>query len=319
MYHPQLHLEIPKVPFACIAIDTIGKLPITSSGNKYALTCIYLLTSYMIAVPILDKTTESIVEAYLSGILSRTGASMVCLSDNGSELKNSQMNIVVKQLGIKCIFSNPYRHQGNYHIKNVHNFLKRTLTKFLSSWDAEWDKILSFASYGFNSTPTADDLESPFFLIHGRDPLEGHARLLGSGNIRYMGYDKGLILFAELCKLWLSLAKSLQENRLLKTETLEWNKHFKSHNFKVGQLIAVKNHLRNTFNTRFISDYRIIKIINEHTFLIESPDGKTRKININDTKPVSAITAMNNTLQEFRQSMLKKEHTHPYVLHSSST
>ena len=27
--HPQLHLEIPKVPFACIAIDTVGKLPTT--------------------------------------------------------------------------------------------------------------------------------------------------------------------------------------------------------------------------------------------------------------------------------------------------
>ena len=38
--HPQLHLEIPNIPFACIAIDTIGKLPTTSSGNKYALTCI---------------------------------------------------------------------------------------------------------------------------------------------------------------------------------------------------------------------------------------------------------------------------------------
>ena len=44
------------------------------------------------------------VEAYLSGILSRTGASMVCLSDNGSELENSQMNAVLKQLGIKHIF-----------------------------------------------------------------------------------------------------------------------------------------------------------------------------------------------------------------------
>ena len=41
-----------------------------------------------------DKTAESIVEAYLSGILSRAGASMVCLSNNGSELKNSQMNTV---------------------------------------------------------------------------------------------------------------------------------------------------------------------------------------------------------------------------------
>ena len=105
--------------------------------------------------------------------------------------------------------------------QNLHNFLKRTLTKFLSSSDAKWDKILPFACYCFNSMPTADDLESPFFLIHGRDPLEGHAGLLGSGNIRYISDNKGLILFAKLHKLWLSHAKSLQENRLLKSETLE--------------------------------------------------------------------------------------------------
>ena len=106
-HHLQLHLEIPKIPFACIAINTVGKLPVTTSGNRYALTCIDLLTSYVIAVPMLDKTAVSIVEAYLSGILSRTGASMVCLSDNGSELKNSQMNKILKQLGIKHIFFQP--------------------------------------------------------------------------------------------------------------------------------------------------------------------------------------------------------------------
>ena len=215
-------------------------------------------------------------------------------------LKNSQMNTVLKLLGIKHIFSNPYKPQGNSRIKNVHNLLKRTLTKFLSSSDAKWNKILPFACYCFNLTPTADDLESHFFSIHGRDPLEGCAGLLGSGNIRYMGDDKGLILFAELHILWLSHTKSLQENRLLKTETVERNKHFKSHDFKLGQLIAVKNHLRNTFETRFISDYRILKIINECTLLIESPDRKTRKININDAKLVSAITAADNALQEFR-------------------
>ena len=129
----QLHLEIPKVPFACIAIDTIGKLPTTSSGNRYTLTCIDLLTSYIIAVPMLDKTADSVVEAYLSGILSRAGASMVCLLDNGSELKNSQTNTILKQLGIKCTYIQIIiRPQGNLRIENVHNFLKRTLTKFLS-------------------------------------------------------------------------------------------------------------------------------------------------------------------------------------------
>ena len=93
--HPQQNLEIPKVPFACIAIDTIGKLPTTTSGNRYALICIDLLMSYVIAVPMLNKTAESVVEAYLSGILSRRGVSMVCLSDNGSELKSNQMNKVL--------------------------------------------------------------------------------------------------------------------------------------------------------------------------------------------------------------------------------
>ena len=73
--HPQLHLEIPRILFACIAINAIDKLPTTSSGNKDALTCINMLTSYVIAVPMLDKTTDLVVEAYLSGILSRTGAS----------------------------------------------------------------------------------------------------------------------------------------------------------------------------------------------------------------------------------------------------
>ena len=213
---PQLHLEVPKVPFTCIAIDTIGKLPTTSSGNRYALTCIDLLTSYVIAVPISNKTAKSVVEAYLSGILSRARVSMVCLSDNGSELKNSQMNTVLKQLGIKHIYSNHYRPQGNSRIENVHNFLKRTVTKFLYSLYAEWDKVLPFVCYCFNSTPTSDDLESPFFLIHGRDPLEGHAGLCCSGDTRYMGNEKGLILFAELRKLWLTHAKNLQEHRLLK-------------------------------------------------------------------------------------------------------
>ena len=160
-HHPQLHSEIPKVPFACIAIDTIGKLSTTSSGKKYTLTCIGLLNSY-IALSFPNKTAESVVEAYLSGILSRTGASMVCLSNNGSELKNSQMNTVLKQLDIKCIFSNPYRPQGNCHIENVQNFFKRMLTKFLSSADAEWDTILTH----FPATVSTQPLQLMIWKAH---------------------------------------------------------------------------------------------------------------------------------------------------------
>ena len=121
-----------------------------------------------------------------------------------------------------------------------------------------------------------------------------------------MGDEKGLILFTELRS---THAKNVQENRLLKTNTLECNKNFKSHHFKVGQLIAVKNHLKGMLDPKFISDYRILDIIYESTLLIQSPDGKTQKFNINDVKPVSAISAADNALQDFKQSMLKKEYS----------
>ena len=61
-------------------------------------------------------------------------------------------------------------------------------------------------------------------------------------------------------------------------------------------------------------DYRILKIVNEQSLLIESPDGKTCQIKINDAKPVSATTTTDNALQDFKQSAMKKEHTHLYML-----
>ena len=70
--------------------------------------------------------------------------------------------------------------------------------------------------------------------------------------------------------------------------------------FNVGQLVAVKNLLQNTFETKFVSDYRILKIVNECTLLIESPDGKTCQIDINNAKPVSAADATDNTSHKFK-------------------
>ena len=133
-----------------------------------------------------------------------------------------------------------------------------------------------------------------------------------------MGEQKSLILFTKLRKLWSTHTKNLQENRLLKTNMLEHNKNFKCHHFKVGQLIAVQNYLKGTFDPKFILDYQVLDIINECTLLIQSPECKTRKINGTDDKPVSANSATDNVLQDFKQSMLRKGSTHHYNLHSSS-
>ena len=126
-----MHLEIPQVSFAGCAVDTIGLLPMTSKGNKYTLTFMCLLTSYLIAVPWKSKTTAEVTMAYIKHIVPTSSCSTFILQDNGTEFKNSQLVTTFKLLGIKPIYSNPNRPLGNSRLENAHNFLKLTISKFL--------------------------------------------------------------------------------------------------------------------------------------------------------------------------------------------
>ena len=48
--------------------------------------------------------------------------------------------------------------------------------------------------------------------------------------------------------------------------------------------------------------------------IIQCPDVKTRWININDAKSISARAATNTALQDFKQAAMRKENTHQYQL-----
>ena len=75
---------------------------------------------------------------------------------------------------------------------------------------------------------------------------------------------------------------------------------------------------KNTFESRFIADYRVLEIVNDCTLIVQSANGKTRQININDAKAISAKAVTDNALQDFKQAAMKKEHIHPYHLRRSA-
>ena len=54
-----------------------------------------------------------------------------------------------------------------------HNFLKCTIAKFTYNSQPEWDDALPIATYCYCIVPSVHGLKSPFYLVHGRDPLEG--------------------------------------------------------------------------------------------------------------------------------------------------
>ena len=103
-------------------MDCIGPLPGMSKGNRHALTFIYLLTSYLITVPVKSKMADEVLMACIKEILPKTCSKFI-LQDNGTKFRNEQLMSVFDKLGIKHTYSNPYSPQGNDRIETSINFL----------------------------------------------------------------------------------------------------------------------------------------------------------------------------------------------------
>ena len=99
--------EIPNRPFDKIAIDLITECKISTSGNKHILTIIDHLTGWPEAYPIPDKTAIIIVSTFINEYLLVHMCPQYILSGNGTEFKNSLMDLDLQQLGIDRIFPAP--------------------------------------------------------------------------------------------------------------------------------------------------------------------------------------------------------------------
>ena len=94
----------------------VGRFSRVSSGHKYALTVICMLTGYVFCILLKTKSAEEIVDKYLTHVTFTFGNSKKILSDNGTEFKNALFEEVSKQLGVeRKIYSPVYRHWANGH------------------------------------------------------------------------------------------------------------------------------------------------------------------------------------------------------------
>ena len=86
--YPLHMMEIPDLPFDKIAIDLVTDFTESNKGNRHILTIIDLLTGWPEAIPIPNKSADTITKAFIRHYLPRHLCPRFILSDNGTEFKN---------------------------------------------------------------------------------------------------------------------------------------------------------------------------------------------------------------------------------------
>ena len=157
---PPSHKIQTRYPFEMIAAD-LTVLPRTSSGFIGCLMVVDHFSKWGTAIPIKNKRSETVTGALVNQVLpSLLRQPDKILTDNGPEFSSQVFQEAMNSIGIKHIFTTPYKPSSNGAVE-IFNRTVAQLLKTMVSSPSDWVEQLSKCIRIYNSTKHAELGQSP--------------------------------------------------------------------------------------------------------------------------------------------------------------
>ena len=164
---PFIPLPIMPTPFNRIAMDIVGPLPRSRSGNRFILVLCDYGTHNPEAVPLKNIDAEHVAEELVK-MFSRVGIPSEILTDQGTNFMSTLLSEVYRLLSVKAIRTSPYHPQTDGLVECFNQTLKAMLRKVADDEGKDWDRLLPYVLFAYREVPQASTGFSPFELLYGR-------------------------------------------------------------------------------------------------------------------------------------------------------
>jgi hypothetical protein len=154
-------------PLQRIAIDILGPLPLTSSGNKYLLVITDYFSKWADAIPIPTQETKVIIDALMI-FISNFGIPVEIHSDQGRNFESFLMSALCERLGIHKTRTTPYYPRSDGQTERFNRTLLAALAKICTA-ENEWDKFIPIVCMYYRATTHCATGTSPALLMLGRE------------------------------------------------------------------------------------------------------------------------------------------------------
>ncbi|KAH9639409.1 hypothetical protein HF086_002098 [Spodoptera exigua] len=154
--------------FEKIFLDVVGPLDRDENGNCYILTMQCELTKFVQAIPLQNKETVSIADAFVRQFILRFGIPQTIATDRGTEFISATMEQVCKILNIEKLSSTAYHHQSIGALENAHKTLGAFLRIQCGNHTDTWSYWLPFWCFSFNNTVHSETNYTPYELVFGK-------------------------------------------------------------------------------------------------------------------------------------------------------
>ena len=198
-------------PFRHVGVDVL-QLPLTESGNKYAVVFQDYLTKWVEAFAVPNQTAETIAKLLVEEIFCRHGAPEHLLSDRGANFLSDLVQEVCRLLNVTKVNTSGYHPQTDGLVEKFNSTLINMISKCCQK-SKDWDKQLPYLLFAYRANIQQSTKESPFFLLYGRDPRMPSDSALNCASTPYMVDldDYKSELTCNLSDAWTMAKESIQE------------------------------------------------------------------------------------------------------------
>ncbi|MDI9312849.1 MAG: DDE-type integrase/transposase/recombinase, partial [Limnohabitans sp.] len=259
-------------PFGKIGIDIVGPLS-KAHGKEYIIVATDYFTKWAETRALSAATAANTAKFITEQIFCRHGTPACMVSDRGTNFLSKVVENCLECMGTKHLRTTSYHPQTNGLTEKVNGLLCEMLAMYVNSKHSDWDTLLPFVTFAYNTSPRSSTKFSPFYILYGRNPVLPYDLLNGVKITEY----KNLEEYKNLINTKWPELRDLVKNNILQAQNKyreQGNKKRKEHAFFKGQKVMVYNPakkvgLTDKFLLKWHGPFTLLKQTSNNNFLVD--------------------------------------------------
>ncbi|UYV76755.1 K02A2.6-like, partial [Cordylochernes scorpioides] len=271
-------------PFERIGIDLLGRFPKSINGNRWIVVCTDYYSRHVETAALPRGTATEIADFFLKKIVLRHGAPIILISDRGSSFLSKLLTQVLKICNTIHKKTTSYHPQTNGQTERMNRTLTDMISMYIDEKHQNWDEILPFVTFAYNSSVQETTGYSPYFLIHGREPLTFLDSTFDWPEVPpkpgdFDDYISNLLTIVEESKK-ISMARTMARQDKSKHV---YDKHRREANFSPDDLVLIWTPIRKVgradkLQKNYIGPFKIIRKTSPVNYEVKEVTGRGKKI-----------------------------------------
>ncbi|UYV64787.1 hypothetical protein LAZ67_3001966, partial [Cordylochernes scorpioides] len=278
---PGLLKAIPPAtsPFQRVGMDLLGRFPKSDNGNKWIIVCTDYLTRFAVTKALPTGEAKEAAKFLMEDVVLKHGAPREIIMDRGRVFQSKLIAELTNQCSSIHRFTTAYHPQTNGLTERLNKTLANMIAMYVSVEQKDWDVILPYVTFAYNTAKQDTTGFTPFKLIHGRE-AETTVDTLFPNPHEDLQEDYSQ-------KIASRVEETRQQARLetLKAQEKDKARYDSKHeamDYNVGDLVWIfipirKVGLSEKLMKRYFGPYRVTRKLSDVTFEVEPVDQPTRR------------------------------------------